>query len=341
VAAGTYYENITLRGGVVLLGGWSADFALRDPDGFETTIDGSQAGNVVTALGASIGGSTVIDGFVITNGYSSYGGGIYCDTGASPTISHNRVEANVSTSQGGGIFLVESHASVVENRIIGNITSPGYYGGGIYCRWCGANAPLISGNVIMYTRIASGLRSAPPGEQLYPNCAGIFLDASDPVITGNLIAQNQSSGTGRNDGILVWAGSNPTIAGNTIVANDYGVRSSWGSAPDVENNIIVLHSGAGIFRNSDSGMGRIACNDVWGNGVDYSSCSPGSGDFSEDPLFCDPEGDDFWLQACSPCIDGYGCGQVGAYGVGCACQDVATVPTTWGDIKAEFWKRKD
>ena len=62
------------------------------------------------------------------------------------------------------------------------------------------------------------------------------------------------------------------------------------------------------------------------------------GNIEADPLFCDPEGDDFTLEATSPCAPqehgGYMCGQIGAYGVGCGMSPV--VPMSWGRIKAQY-----
>src|SRR5210317_807845 len=41
VSQGTYYENITLKEGVTLEGGWNEDFSRRDISAYVTTLDGS------------------------------------------------------------------------------------------------------------------------------------------------------------------------------------------------------------------------------------------------------------------------------------------------------------
>ena len=40
VAAGSYFENVQLKEGVQLLGGWDASFATRDPSAFVSTVSG-------------------------------------------------------------------------------------------------------------------------------------------------------------------------------------------------------------------------------------------------------------------------------------------------------------
>lgn len=94
VAAGTYYENITLEDGVQLLGA-GADV---------TTIDGGGSGSGVTAIG--VGSETILDGFTITNGSTDRGGGIYCNN-ASPIIRNNIIMDNHSQDAGGGIYYKE------------------------------------------------------------------------------------------------------------------------------------------------------------------------------------------------------------------------------------------
>jgi len=63
------------------------------------------------------------------------------------------------------------------------------------------------------------------------------------------------------------------------------------------------------------------------------------GNFSLDPLFCDPENGDYKLDCNSPCLpgnhpDGVDCGLIGALGQGCGA--TAVEQTSWGRIKALF-----
>ncbi len=66
VSSGAYAENIVLKKGVVLLGGYSARYTERDPARFETIIDGSDKNPVVTAS-ADEDAKTVLDGFTLKN----------------------------------------------------------------------------------------------------------------------------------------------------------------------------------------------------------------------------------------------------------------------------------
>ena len=64
-----------------------------------------------------------------------------------------------------------------------------------------------------------------------------------------------------------------------------------------------------------------------------------SGNFSADPLFCDPDNGDFTLSSQSPCLpgnhpDGADCGLIGALGQG--CDPVSVEPETWAGIKSRY-----
>jgi C1A family cysteine protease len=99
VAAGIYYENIVLKNGVELLGAGSAT----------TIIDGMQNGSVITAN--NVGNTTRLDGFTITNGSATNGGGMY-NGASSPTVT-NCVFLNNSASYGGGMFNNQSSTAAI------------------------------------------------------------------------------------------------------------------------------------------------------------------------------------------------------------------------------------
>ena len=111
---------------------------------------------------------------------------------------------------------------------------------------------------------------------------------------------------------------------NTIVAFS---AHTWSSGK-------VVHCGAGASIET-------ACSDLFGNdGGDWIDCIADqagmNGNFSADPLFCDPEAGDFTLRANSPCAPpgATGCGLVGALPVGCG--PVSVVEETWAGIKARY-----
>jgi hypothetical protein len=93
-------------------------------------------------------------------------------------------------------------------------------------------------------------------------------------------------------------------------------------------------------------MPVLQCCDVYGNvGGDWVGCIADqlgvNGNFSACPSFCHAEMGDFHLCDQSPCApgnhpDGYGCGLIGAWDVGCVCGPTGSKPTTWGAIKSIY-----
>lgn len=147
--------------------------------------------------------------------------------------------------------------------------------------------------------------------------------ATDISIHHNVIAYNTGiSGPGDGYDILLDAGSY-TIYNNIIVNNLWGIRS-------ISTNM------------------NLSCNDVWGNqtGNYYFQFFPdptgANGNISADPQFCgvNPEiSGNFYLQSDSPCAprnhpDGYECGLIGRYPVGCGA--TSTEQKSWGGIKELF-----
>jgi hypothetical protein len=169
VEQGTYFENFWIGSGLgsdtlEITGGWNATFSIRSTDASLTVIDGSQQANPAVGIFTD-GGSLTIEGFTVTNGTSSSGGGFAIrPSGDAEVIIRN-------------------------NRIIGNTASadsiPG--GGGVYFRqFTGNGTVFLTGNLISgNTVVNTGSTSASGG--------GVFLyahDASSFVATGNRITNN-------------------------------------------------------------------------------------------------------------------------------------------------------
>ena len=137
--------------------------------------------------------------------------------------------------------------------------------------------------------------------------------SSDNYVVGNLIYDNVGHG------ICVWSGD---VGENHIIGNVIwnctgdGIHNPENRSLTLKNNIIVNNKGIGIYGQFKS----ISYNDVYGNeGGNYGGgASAGTGDFSADPLFADPENGDFHLRSqygrwngtawvkdniTSPCID--------------------------------------
>jgi len=172
VAPGIRYENIV----------WPAtpSLCLRSETGPATaTIDGMGV-SMVIRLATPVDSTTRIEGFTITHGVATEGGGIACFS-AAPTIRGNWITGNTATWYGGGIYCEGTRVAPVirDNRIIGNQVLDGsgggicaygdvfpvildnelrdnhadaYYGGGVHCEAQGG----YSGQMVIARNTLSG-----------------------------------------------------------------------------------------------------------------------------------------------------------------------------------------
>jgi hypothetical protein len=74
---------------------------------------------------------STVEGFTITNGLGSYGGGIYCSQ-SSPTISNCIISGNEADWDGGGVYCRLGNPTISNCKISRNVSY--FYGGGILCR---------------------------------------------------------------------------------------------------------------------------------------------------------------------------------------------------------------
>jgi len=85
----------------------------------------------------------------------------------------------------------------------------------------------------------------------------------------------------------------------------------------LENNIGFGNGGWGVTA-VPAGIVTLGCNDWFGNALGaVNGVMADSTDQSVDPLFCNVEGGDVRLDGSSPLLGVFGCGQIGALGVGC------------------------
>ncbi len=260
VQPGTYIENINFNGHNIVLG--SLFLTTGDTSYVSSTvIDGDSSGSVVTFSGGE-DRTAMLVGLTLTHGYSSEGGGIYCQD-SSPTISNN---------------------IITENTAAGNIGQ----GGGINCR---DSSPLIKDNII---------RNNEATEWDFGDGGGILCGGGSPIIRNNLIIDNTATSmlhlsTG---GISCWY-SYGVVINNTICNNEFRGISLSGNNNTTKNNIIWNNVDQ-IYMN---GQSSVTYCDIMGGWE-------GEGNIDIDPLFRNPENDDYHLMstACgdpydSPCID--------------------------------------
>jgi parallel beta-helix repeat protein len=188
---------IIMRNGVSLVGE-GADVCILDAGQIDRVIVCSGINNTLTK----------IEGFTITNGSGSLGGGgIYCFL-SSPTITNNIIKGNSAPTGAGISCMWLSSPSIINNVITGNSASS--KGGGIYCEF--GSSPVITNNVIAGNE-ATGEWGTKEGGGIY-----CFLFSS-PTITNNIITGNISSSGG--GGIHCYSSSFPPITYNDV----------WGNTP--------------------------------------------------------------------------------------------------------------
>jgi hypothetical protein len=170
-----------------------------------------------------------------------------------------------------------------------------------------------------------------------PSLANTLIIGNTAEFGGGLNCYNHSSPT------LV----NCTFSGNAAIRGDRlagGMSCFESSRPMLENTIIAFSVEGDAVRCLSGSIATLTCCDVYGNADgDWTGCIAAqagvNGNFSADPLFCDPSAGDFRLQSDSPCLPGnhplgWNCGLVGALGQGCG--PVALTPQTWARVKARY-----
>ncbi len=330
VAPGTYYENIDFKGKAITLtseGGASA-----------TTIDGGGKDTVVSFRAGETSAS-VISGFTITNGYSTfngpnngYGGGIYVSN-ASPTILNNTIRNNKGC-EGVGIFSSQGAPTIKNNSITNNVQtgcSGGIGGGGIGLLGYFGTIQVI-GNVITNNHADDasgggiGMFGAGPvlvedniisGNTSYNFGGGIeMVNRCDAQIINNLIVGNKTTQSGGGVYFSVPGGEpSPLLLGNTIADNSASAGSGVYSVgfdenAQILNNVITTNLGQSVIfcdTSYDNESPVLQFNDLHSNGVAPSSnCgSPvgANGNISVDPLFVASDVGNYHLQPTSPLVD--------------------------------------
>jgi hypothetical protein len=213
----------------------------------------------------------------------------------------------------GGAVSCGSTAPTIRNCVFRNNNA--WEGGAIFCQWSSA---LFEDCVI----VENAATEFPGG--------GVFLTGADVILRGCTISYNESgvdpSGNRQGGGIA--------IHGSTFKPSLVTIE-----------NCLVSHAlrGEGIYCDEVS-TATISCTDIFGNaGGDWvGSIAPQgniNGNFSADPLFCDPDADDFTLHSDSPCLPGNhptgeDCGLIGALRQGCG--PVSVERESWARTKSKY-----
>lgn len=337
VAASTYFENLKLKDGVQLYGGFSGSETNLIQRNWKTNTSILETATMPTNFYSvpiiaisGAGNATRVDGFVIRNGRGSRGGGISC-VSASPTLINN-VITNCSagfSGPGGGIYCSSNASPVVSNNVIvGNTTHGGGGGGGIYCE--GNSNPFIANNIF---RANAGFKSV-LGSGLCPGGGAIFSTNSSPQIINNLFEGNVITNTFFSNqglgGAIYVVGGVPRIVNNTFVRNWTVLLTAARSIPTDSGGAIYCDSASALIANNlvafntsgmkfGIGVPQLRNNCTYGNSFfDYQGGNPtgANGNISVDPKLIGPYAD-VHLTANSPCR-----------GAG----DASLIQTNWPDI---------
>ena len=161
--------------------------------------------------------------------------------------------------------------------------------------------------------------------------AGVFLDGrpQDALAIARCVLDGNDHGVSLSGGALdaerllilrshwygLWLrdGAAGTLTTSSVLDSDLaGAFLSDAGAVTLER-CIVARGGRGLFLQSGAAP-TLVCNLLWDNPVgDYGGLDPGASDLLADPLFCDPDVDDWRVDAASPALGG-ACGDIGALG---------------------------
>jgi hypothetical protein len=257
----------------------------------------------------------------------AFGGGIYSSRG-SPVISSCIIFENRAGrgGYGAGISIGSGSPVIRECIVSGNVARGIYMGSPMYRGY------FFSGNRI-YNKGSGSPVIADAGEEiLSAGGGGIYVGDGSPLISDCVVFDNKNIGDGSFGGGGIYIGNGNGSITNCIVFRNTicpligsgrggGIRCSCCT---ITNCTITQNSfdnapsewvyGAGV---SCSPAAQIVNTIVWNNSVEveevegfpvikYSDIKggySGEGNIDTDPLFADPENDNYHLRAGSPCIN--------------------------------------
>lgn len=245
--------------------------------------------------------STVIAGLTVRNGYANgdccedlTGGAIRCMYSSSPVISNCIFQSNHAVTDGGAILCSSYSCPQIRDCLfIGNQAA---VGGAINC---GGFANAI---VSRCTFISNAASSA-------PSCGGaIYVKLFAAPVFENCTLFDNAAMTG------------------------CGIYCLFSAAPVFNNTIISYgENGAAVYTEDSTPL--FNCCDIYGNeGGDWTDGIAEqlgtNGNFSADPIFCDPANGVLTLHVDSPCLPGAApeCGLIGAWPIGCPDTGVPPIP---------------
>ncbi|HEY3267840.1 MAG TPA: choice-of-anchor Q domain-containing protein [Armatimonadota bacterium] len=294
VAAGTYFECITMPNRTAIYGGFAGSESAReqrDPARNAVIIDGNRLGTtVMMKANGTVDGFTIQHAGYDPNNRAIFGGGIDAE-GGTVTITHNIIRDNAATGYGGGVFLMSGE--VAFNTLVDNAATD--RGGGVGS-W--------GGEINVHNNVFVG-NSAPSG-------GALAASVGEATFANNLVVGNAShfAAVMFERGVGICA--NNTIAGNTTIGSEMGYVACGlgfdGGMPLVANNVVAFNdTGMATWDGYGAPVDDMASNCVFGNAKgDYlrmPDVTGMNGNVNADPRFAGAGGGDYRPGSNSPCID--------------------------------------
>ena len=218
VSAGIYYENINFNG---------KNISVIGEDRETTIIDGGQNGSVVVFENDE--SSALLDGFTLTNGANSYGGGGIAIISSSPNLNNLIIENNSAEWDGGGIDIIGNNSSQLSNLIVRNNVSQ--WGAGIYLH---GDVHYDNSPYIYKVEVSNNYAST--------NAGGVYVrDGATPVMENMTIVNNVTEGLG--GGLLTWYHTSEASVKNCII--HYNSPDNVASNTGGTSNISFSNIGGG------------------------------------------------------------------------------------------------
>ena len=226
VFPGTYLENIDLIGKELHLVG------IAGPA--QTVIDGKGVDSVMR-IQSGEGPDTLVEGFTLTNGYATEGGGVYL-VGSNAELRRLSVVGNIAEEYGGGLYLDGSTASFEDVNISDNQAYQ--FGGGLRIdasTVVGLDL-LLQSNVAGYSEIGLAIAGYGGGAQV---SGGSVVMLEHAVIEDNEACCNGGEGGGLDVTVSTVSLQNAVVIGNDCGSRGGGVNVSSYSDVWIHNTLFL------------------------------------------------------------------------------------------------------
>ena len=256
LGGGIYISN----GSVVMSGGTIAQNTAGEGGGVYSAKNFTMSGGLI---GDTSSNATPIDTNPIkySNYASNYGGGIYCTTGSTVSITGGTIQRNFAT-YGGGIYYSAGTFGLSGGSILYNATNTSY-GGGLYL--ASTSATLTSGTIKGNKSWKGGGIYTANGSKTTINGA-LALESNSAVPRGN---DSTAGGAIYNTGELTISGA-ATFTSNTANGDQGSGPTAKASGGAIYNSGTLIISGA-VSMTSNSAKTKAGANEYTRGGAIYNS----------------------------------------------------------------------